>query len=456
MSSVRDFHDLLSTAFKDYDSRVGTFGHALIKIAETVNGEFRPVIQDASPHAGQLLIIAKNQQRYVNDTVVTITYYEAVVDSVRTLDYLSYTYDVTLYKAGSEQTATVTLEAGEYGGTSHLLDVNATGVVDISFDDPFQDVEVYLLGDVGIRTLYGFNTDRWRKLITEAFHSLFVHPPLCQRCNGTGIDSLAFGTVCPDCGGYGYVGWYASGSMLTVRGNDVGVKRLGMDDEEYSMRAWSAKQFIFPAKEKIREHIAYLLGVDVEDITITEHSGKEYYYEVEYPNAPNSRIDPYGIGIVETIERLRPVGISAIPIIYFYLVSSGAFIEWFPAYTGDEHPVLGSGHTKLTNDSLNIPIPSFEYSPFYGGWYGGEFPSYEIHLARYSNIDGGNYDIQQGNYYYESGSAANIVTRPDPIFISGMQVSPGDPALSGFFSGLASDYEYETKIILNSAWYEVI
>ena len=459
--STKDMYDVLPTPNVNYDQVYSRIGHAFYPMAE-YNGvnNTTSVYNSSLPQAGDLLMITEKEQRHVTSETIYFTYKAAELTGTTSTTNYGISYALSDY-SGIDTTYSgfLTIPTGTRAGKEFMFhdpnDYYIHQITSITGVDPNQTVKIYGLADPGIKFIYGCNTEKMKDLAHDIKRAIWVHPPECLYCSGSGNDPDVDTTTCPDCSGYKYVGKNADKFLLTDRAKDVGVTKRNETTNEFQLRAWAKKWWKIPTKDYIIDYFAYFLNTNTGNLSLTLYTGLEAYWVLSYPASTyevGDRIPTDSKTIQEMANDLTIAGLSAVVKPYVNFETSGSMALWFPAYVGEVHPTI-TGKFKLSNDTYSgifAPETDFDVSLYNNAQRGNLRTSF---LVTDNHYNVGEY-VQQGVYWYHSGAAGTIVTGDFDMFSGSTRIV--DPSTeagihTGIFSGV-TEAEYLQYSLLRTSW----
>lgn len=424
--STRDMNIVMNDAFKQASGQLASgyaeIGHYLPLVAE-VHQEYSSEYGSTYPHVGQLLIINENEQSWNIPCNIEFTYDVAEFSGWTTGYSLNRAYDKKVWNTGSSYTGYFSIPTGTRRFAQHLFTGMIYDVRNITVNDPKQDLRFYILGDDGVRLLHGMENETNRNLLDKAVRSLFVAPPECVLCEGTGIyESLQ----CPQCLGVKYLGYNAEGWLLTNKAKELGVYKRDETDQAFQHRAWAEKQWVMPNVSGITNHLSLLTGIPTGEFEITAPTGtRDLIYYVRFPlGAGGTASLETGLQntstifdtdvINEVLQNLSPAGTNPVLEPYYSITDLSEF-EATNAFTA---------HDAFAKDNWN--------------W-------------------GANFHLQSGQVYGSGWQTSGYnpstsgYTHGMAFFESDSRFDDGDSFYTGTVSGLTSG-EFDEIFLYDNCW----
>jgi len=305
------------------------------------------------PHAGPLLVVNDDDQSWVIDCNIEFDYDYAELSGWETGYIDGTSYDIPVYITGSAGIGNISIPSGSTRFSQHLFDDNKLvyNIRNIVSNDPDQNLKFYVLGDDGARLLYGMENETNRTILDKATRSLFVAPPECVLCDGTGLYE---GNVCPQCFGAKYIGYNAEGGLLIARAKDIEIRKRDETERQFQHRAWAKKQWVNPTTSGIINYISLIANVDEEDITIYTPTGtRELKYYVRFPLGAGgtASLDEGGLAtniiisnkrvLQELLDEVSPAGTAGI-VEPYYALSDVSEMDYQNGYANPIVEVMSS------------------------------------------------------------------------------------------------------------------
>lgn len=365
--STRDMILEVSDAYKKKNGEY--LGHNLPLLAEHSGTDTR-IFGDIMPNCGPLLIINENQQRWVATGYVRFTYNIAEFSGyiTETVNNISYQQAVYTGVVG-EYTGTVYFESGMreysqqiYNDHQHIRKINSMYV-----SDPLQEIKVFCIADDGARLFYGMHDELIRDLNEIVEQGLFISPPKCQLCNGSGLYE---GSTCIDCSGYKYIGRNAQKWLLEERCKDVGIYKRTEIEDSFQYRGWAKKWWLVPTQKEVIRYMSHFLNTPSGNIVIVENYFPEAYWKIQFPRVS---LGSFGVGNLlslsgttyqELIDDVTPAGTQAVLEGYYLFQDSGAIHDY--CHDPSDPPHLTGLTPEFGFIFPQVPIDSFDTDDY---WY---------------------------------------------------------------------------------------
>lgn len=361
--STRDMEAIINDSFKLTDEEITTgyyqkIGHYMPLVAE-VHPEYTSEYGTTFPHVGSLVIINDDDQSWQIPCNIQFEYETAVLSGYtdgRTAN--GDTYDSPVYSESSGYTGFFTIPTGVRRFKQHLFTGSELihNVKNVSINDPAQTLRMYILGDDGIKLLYGMENEHNRDILDKVTRSLFVAPPVCVLCDGVGTYE---GSVCSQCGGNRYIGYNAEGWLLTNKARELGVTKRDETERSFQHRAWAEKQWVNPTVSGIINYVHLITGFPKDEIEVTQSTGyKELKYYVRFPlgQGGTAALDEGGASnvsdsfvfsdtqtIQDLIDDISPAGTNAIIEPYYTIIDSSV-MDYRNGYTTPT--IMGTNNRK--------------------------------------------------------------------------------------------------------------
>lgn len=397
----------------------GFIGHNMPLMA-IVSGSTSRVFGDIMPNCGPLLFINQSRQRYPVSGTINFTYLTAVESGYVTETLNGVEYQRMYYTgATSTYSGTIYIASGQREYSQQLYnDHYVRKIESITCDDPTQEIKVYCLADNGARLLYGINNELIRGLIDITERGVFIAPPICKLCGGTGVYE---GETCIDCNGYKYVGRNAEKWLLSERAADVGIIKQTESEESMQYRAWAKKWHLIPTSSEIIRYFSHFLRLSEEYITIEEYNEKECYFVIRFPL---SFVGDLGVGdilsisgttIQSLLDDIEPAGVNGVAE-GFYLFSDES-ATWDYCHDFSEKP-----HTSFVQPEFGFIFP-FDQCGWNMASFGNDFGSASFYnLTGYYGVMTGEIDTGTGFYeFLTEDDVIEVYTHDKPfVQVSGV------------------------------------
>lgn len=325
---------VLNNAFKqtagENETGYAEVGHYMPLVAE-LHPDFKSEYGSVWPHVGALLIINEDEQDWESPCNIEFEYDYAEISGWITGHSLGRSYDKKVWKKSDGATGYYSIPTGTRRFKQHLFtdNVNIYNIKNIESNDSVQSLRFYILGDDGIKLLYGMQNENSRDILDKTIRSWFVAPPKCVMCDGTGVYDL---NVCPHCNGTKYIGYNAEGCLLKNKAKEVGVRKIEETQRSFQHRAWAKKQWVNPTVSGITNYVSLITGVPEDKIEISCSTGmKELKYYIRFPLGAGgtAALDEGGVAqsfifdneliLQELLEDVSPAGTSPIVEPYYLL-----------------------------------------------------------------------------------------------------------------------------------------
>ena len=234
-----------------------------------------------------------------------------------------------VYEHDTTKQISVTIPAWEKPGVAYLIgnEKLVYEIISVTSDIHLPGCGagiIFALASVGARLIYGLSFNRLMRELEIISNGIFVSPPFCNLCGGTGANPLDSKQVCPQCNGFGYSGFGAIEFMLKNHGDEVGVGRdESRDIRRYQHEIWAQKWWVTPTKSQVKKIFAFFCNIPEDDIIIEERYHKqEPAWHLLLPDGfgANSQFDPSNLNdyksLTYLLESVTPAGVT--PWLTFY------------------------------------------------------------------------------------------------------------------------------------------
>jgi hypothetical protein len=314
--STRNLINTISSAYKKNVD--GCIGFNLQEMA-WYSGYLNRNDSSILPQAGPLLFINEDNINWTTGLTINFTYNEAIVTGWGT-GYLingEVPYHYKIYSGEYiHKTGSVYFDTGTRSMTQLLF----TGeeyihkLTSIFFTPSYATYEwrCFCLADNGSRIAYGFNTEKERNLIDMLEKSNFVAPPQCTICKGTRYDNRV---ICPNCGGYGYIGYNAKDAMLALRGKDFDIVQRNEQIQSMVYRLWAKRSMLVPTEKEVTRYFTHFLRiVDTGFLSMEKKYTPDIVWSIRAPLYGSSgigigtNISSTGVSTQELLDDVAPAG----------------------------------------------------------------------------------------------------------------------------------------------------
>ena len=252
----------------------------------------------------------------------------------------------------------VTIPAWEKAGVSYKLDstmVYEINSVSVDINTPGMGaVKVYGLASVGSKLVYGLSWNRIMGDLLTISNGMFISPPFCPLCSGTGVYDSG---TCPQCNGFMFSGRGAVEYIADKLGQSVGIGRdSSRSFDRFQHEVWAQKWWVTPIVDEIKRFFAHFLDIETTDITITErYDDHEPAWHLLLPTGfgTNSEFSYSNARDRSTIQELMDS------------ISPAGVVSYLTYYSNE------SGYTDFDVE-VNL-LDNLSVTPYPGGQWGGEW-----------------------------------------------------------------------------------
>jgi hypothetical protein len=178
-----------------------------------------------------------------------------------------------VYEHDSTEQVSITIDAWERAGTAIKIGTssNIYEIVSVTQDISIPGIGagyVYALASVGSKMIYSLSFNRLMQELQDITHGIFISPPFCRMCSGTGTIGSE---VCPQCNGFMFSGRGAIEYLAKRHGDEVGI---GQDAERtferFQHEVWMQKWWITPTISQIKRLFAFFCDITEDSVYIEE------------------------------------------------------------------------------------------------------------------------------------------------------------------------------------------